>query len=65
MTLAPSNYPLGFKDTLVGGDIPVSWTNTKYRMIYTNMGHDNKSLTNPVQNLFFENALLWLGGRLR
>ena len=65
MTLAPSNYPLGFKDTLVGGDIPVSWTNTKYRMIYTNMGHGNEILTSPVQNLFFENALLWLGGRLR
>jgi uncharacterized protein len=63
MTLAASNYPLGFKDTLAGGDIPVTWTNTKYKMIYTNMGHGNKILTNPQQNLFFENALLWLGGR--
>ncbi|MES2223263.1 MAG: ThuA domain-containing protein [Acidobacteriota bacterium] len=63
MTLAPSNYPIGFKDTLVGGDIPVTWTNTKYKMIYTNMGHGNKILTSPVQNRFFENALLWLGGR--
>ena len=65
MTLAPSNYPIGFKDTLAGGDIPVTWTNTKYRMIYTNMGHGDKILTNPQQNLFFENALLWLGGRGR
>ncbi len=63
MTLAPSNYPLGFKDTLGGGDIPVTWTNTKYRMLYTNMGHGAKILSNPVQNRFFENALLWLGGR--
>jgi type 1 glutamine amidotransferase len=63
MTLAPSNYPLGFKDTLGGGDIPVTWTNTKYKMIYTNMGHGNKIFTSPQQNLFFENALLWLGGR--
>ena len=62
MTLAPSNYPIGFKDTLVGGDIPVTWSNTKYKMIYTNMGHGNKILTNPVQNRFFEDALLWLGG---
>jgi type 1 glutamine amidotransferase len=61
MTLAASNYPLGFKDTLTGGDIPVTWTNTKYKMIYTNMGHGNKILTSPLQNLFFENALLWLG----
>ncbi|AEU36561.1 YVTN beta-propeller repeat-containing protein [Granulicella mallensis MP5ACTX8] len=63
MTLAPSNYPLGFKDTLTGGDVPVTWTNTKYKMIYTNMGHGNKILTSQEQNLFFENALLWLGGR--
>lgn len=63
MTLAPSNYPIGFKDTLAGGDIPVTWTNTKYKMIYTNMGHADKILTSPQQNLFFEHALLWLGGR--
>lgn len=65
MTLAPSDFPIGFKDTLIGGDIPVTWTNTKYKMIYTNMGHGNKILTSPVQNAFFENALLWLGGRLK
>jgi uncharacterized protein len=63
MTLDPSNYPLGFKDTLGGGDVPVTWTNMKYKMIYTNMGHGNKVFTEPKQNLFFENALLWLGGR--
>jgi uncharacterized protein len=63
MTLAASNYPIGFKDTLGGGDIPVTWTNTKYRMIYTNMGHGGKILTSATQNKFFENALLWLGGR--
>jgi len=63
MTLALSNYPLGFKDTLAGGDIPVTWTNTKYKMIYTNMGHGNKIFTSPQQNSFFEAALLWLGGR--
>jgi uncharacterized protein len=63
MTLAPENYPIGFKDTLGGGDIPVTWTNTKYRMIYTNMGHGGKILTSETQNRFFENALLWLGRR--
>ncbi|MBB6143585.1 type 1 glutamine amidotransferase [Silvibacterium bohemicum] len=61
MTLDPSNYPLGFKDTLYGGDIPVTWTNTKYKMIYTNVGHGNKIFTEPTQNIFIENALLWLG----
>jgi uncharacterized protein len=63
MTLAPSNYPLGFKDTLGGGDIPVTWINRKYRMIYTNMGHGSKILDSAAQNRFFENAMLWLGGR--
>lgn len=63
MTLSPSNYPLGFKETLTHGDIPVTWTNTKYKMLYTNMGHGGKILTSQPQNLMFENALLWLGGR--
>jgi hypothetical protein len=27
------------------------------------MGHGDKILNSPQQNLFFENALLWLGGR--
>ena len=63
MTLDPSNYPLGFKDTLTGGDIPVTWMNIKYKMIYTNIGHGNKIFDNPQQNNFFERALLRLGGR--
>jgi len=36
------------------------WTNTKYRMIYMNMGHGDKIFDDPHQNLFFEDALLWL-----
>jgi len=46
---------------LEGGDIPVTWTNTKYRMLYTNMGHGNRIFTSAQQNRFFESALLWLG----
>jgi uncharacterized protein len=65
MTLDPSNYPIGFKDTLTHGDIPVVWTNTRYRMLYTNMGHGSRIFDSNLQNQFFENALLWLGGRLR
>jgi len=60
LTLDPSNFPLGFKDTLTGGDIPVVWTNTKYRMIYMNMGHGDKIFSNAGQNRMFEDALLWL-----
>jgi len=60
LTLDPSNFPLGFKDTLTGGDIPVVWTNTRYRMIYMNMGHGDKIFSDPHQNQMFEDALLWL-----
>jgi type 1 glutamine amidotransferase len=60
LTLDPLNFPLGFKDTLTGGDIPVVWTNTKYRMIYMNMGHGDRIFSDEHQNQMFEDALLWL-----
>lgn len=61
LTLDPSNYPIGFKDTLTGGDLPVVWTNTRYRMLYMNMGHGDKVLSDKTQNRLFEDAVLWLG----
>ena len=61
LTLDKSNYPLGLKDTIQGGDLPVVWTNTKYRMIYMNMGHGDKIFTDKLQNQLFEDALVWLG----
>jgi type 1 glutamine amidotransferase len=61
LTLSPSNYPLGFKDTINGGDLPVVWTNTRYRMLYMNMGHGDKIFTDGTQNRLFEDAILWLG----
>jgi type 1 glutamine amidotransferase len=60
LTLSPSNYPLGFKDMLEGGDLPVVWTNTKYRMLYMNMGHGDRIFSSETQNHLFEDALLWL-----
>lgn len=57
------------------GDYPVVWTNTKYRMLYINMGHNdidydhqtNKELSfqfaNEIQNRLVVDALLWLGIR--
>jgi len=42
------------------GDIPVVWTNTRYRMIYMNMGHGDKVFTSPLQNQLIENEILWL-----
>ena len=63
VTLDPANYPLGLKDTITAGDVPVVWTNTRFHMLYMNMGHGNKVFTSDTQNLMFEDAILWLGGR--
>jgi uncharacterized protein len=60
LSLDASNYPLGWKDTLVSGDLPVVWTNTHYRMLYINMGHGDRIFSSPIQNRLFENAILWL-----
>jgi uncharacterized protein len=61
VTFDPANYPLGLKDILTSGDLPVVWTNTKYKMIYMNMGHGDKIFTSPTQNKLFEDAILSLG----
>lgn len=62
LTIDPSNYPLGIKSILTDkdGDVPVVWTNTRYRMIYMNMGHGDKVFDSPIQNRLFENQILWL-----
>ena len=60
VTLDPSSYPLGFKDRLLSGDCPVVWTNTKYRMLYVNMGHGDKAMSSPELHTILENSLMWL-----
>ncbi|MDP4248719.1 MAG: ThuA domain-containing protein [Bacteroidota bacterium] len=61
ITLDPVNYPLGKKDIITHGDIPVVWTNTRYRMLYMNMGHGDQIFKSDLQNRLFENAIWWLG----
>lgn len=65
VSLAPENYPLGVKTYLEKGDTPVVWTNTRYKMLYLNMGHGNKVLSNPDQNKMITDGLLWLAGQLK
>lgn len=60
-TFDPSNYPIGFKDILTSGDLAVVWTNTKYKMLYVNMGHGDRIFTSPTQNQLIDNAVNWLG----
>ncbi|MDR0728654.1 MAG: ThuA domain-containing protein [Prevotellaceae bacterium] len=61
-SLSPENYPLGIKDIVPDGDLPVVWTNTDYRMIYFNMGHCKGAFDDATQNQLFVNALQWLAG---
>ncbi|MDR3188302.1 MAG: ThuA domain-containing protein [Prevotellaceae bacterium] len=60
VSLSPENYPLGLKDIVPDGDLPVVWTNTDYRMIYFNMGHCRGAFHDATQNHLFINALRWL-----
>lgn len=63
VSLSPKNFPMGLKDVVFGGDFPVVWTNTRYRMVYINMGHGDECFTDATQNLLFINALRWLVSR--
>ncbi|PWT99185.1 MAG: ThuA domain-containing protein [Bacteroidetes bacterium] len=64
LTLDTSNYPIGKKDIIHSGDVPVVWTNTQYKMLYMNMGHGDKIFTDPIQNRLLSNAILWMGSRV-
>jgi hypothetical protein len=77
LSIDSTSFPLGTGpkqyEIWHSGYYPVAWTNKKYRMIYTNMGHNdidyenktNKELSfqfdNEIQNKFILDALLWLG----
>ena len=81
LSIDPSSFPLGTgpkpHEIWHSGDYPVVWTNTHYRMVYMNMGHNdmdyehktNRQLSStfsaPIQNEVITRALLWLGGRRR
>lgn len=60
LSLSKTNYPLGLKDMLTGGDIPVVWSNTRYRMLYVNMGHGDKIFSSDVQNLLLRQSMKWI-----
>ena len=62
VTLDPAQYPLGKKDRLHEGDVPVVWTNTRYHMLYMNTGHGDQIFDGALQDRMFVQALMWLGG---
>ncbi len=59
-TLSTDNYPLGLKDIIPDGDLPVVWTNTDYRMIYMNMGHGAGIFSDATQNMLIIAGLRWV-----
>lgn len=81
VSIDPASFPLGTgpkpSEIWHGGDYPVVWTNTKYRMVYFNMGHNdidyehktNRQLsftfTNAVEEKLILNTLEWLGASRR
>jgi type 1 glutamine amidotransferase len=65
LTLDPAQYPLGIKGLITekDPDVPVVWTNTRYKMLYMNMGHGDQIFSSPTQNRLVENGILWLLGK--
>lgn len=76
LSIDPGSFPLGTDpkphEIWHEGYYPVAWTNTKYRMVYVNMGHNDmdygktnaalsSTFASPEQNRFILQALLWLG----
>lgn len=57
MSLDKSNFPLGIKNMLLEQDMPVAWTNTKYRMVYLNYGHGDRIYSKPELTRMTHNAL--------
>jgi uncharacterized protein len=77
VSIDPASFPLGTgpkpHEIWHEGYYPVVWTNTGYKMLYVNMGHNDidygkteKELSfqfdNEVQNRLVVDGLLWLGG---
>lgn len=60
LSLSPKNYPLGIKDVVNFGDLPIVWSNKNYRMIYLNMGHGDEEFIDGTQNLLLVNAFRWV-----
>jgi type 1 glutamine amidotransferase len=60
VSLSPENYPLGLKDIIPDGDLPVVWTNTKYRMIYMNIGHGAGIFSDATQNKLIISGFRWV-----
>lgn len=70
----PTSFPLGTdpNQSWYSGYYPILWTNSRYRMLYANFGHNamdyathtrlSSTFASPAQNRFLVDGLKWLGG---
>ncbi|MFJ2923670.1 ThuA domain-containing protein [Streptomyces massasporeus] len=70
----PSSFPLGTdpNQSWYSGSYPILWSNTQYRMLYANFGHNamnydtntrlSSTFASATQNRFLIDGLKWLGG---
>lgn len=63
VSILPDNYPFGIKDVVLRGDFPIVWSNTRYRMVYLNMGHGNRGFSDATQNLLITNAFRFVASQ--
>jgi hypothetical protein len=74
LSVDPSSFPVGTdpNQSWTSGYYPIAWTNTDYKMMYVNMGHEkmdystdtalSNTFSSPTQNVMYMNAFKWLGG---
>lgn len=79
LSVDPASFPLGTgpkpSEIWHSGYYPIAWTNRNYRMIYTNMGHNDidyegktnrplsSTFSSDAENRFLIQSLSWLGRR--
>jgi hypothetical protein len=77
LAIDTTSFPLGtgpkLNEIWHSGYYPVAWTNTNYKMVYINMGHNDmdyehgtnaqlsSTLSSEMQNMFIINTILWMG----
>jgi hypothetical protein len=74
LSVDSSSFPLGTdpNQSWYSGYYPIAWTNTNYKMLYVNMGHEamdyaadtatSSTFDSATQDIMYSNAFRWLGG---
>jgi hypothetical protein len=77
LSVDPSSFPLGTDpgQSWYDGYYPIAWTNTDFKMLYMNMGHEqmnygadtatSSTFDSATQDEMLMNAFRWLGGAMQ